>query len=350
MWTVRDRSKANMSGRNRQHDPRDATARNAEEDPLRGANLPDDADEAIDPRALRARLREKERLVEALTERLEQTAEQLDRARRTGNRDRIGGGSAVPQELVDGQREILDELHEAIDEWRTLQGSTTLGQIEMQIAELRDLVAGRVVSAEPDESRHEHRAAPPAGESPSDLASRLRDFGYDALESGEEERTDSAGARSPDESADEPGDEPTLPEPVDFESADTDALIEAIRVRDEYVAWLIRKLRHERARKDGPIDVAAFADAPDDLRERLTALIGRLEENLRLAEIELSMERARLSREESQLRLRDEQLRRLARQYELAAGGHGADDDENDPHRKNRWLRMLGLGREGEET
>ncbi|MEX0715375.1 MAG: hypothetical protein WD066_02245 [Planctomycetaceae bacterium] len=339
-----------MSGRNRQHDPRAATAEQGAEDPLRDADLPEDADSPLDPRALRARLREKERLVEALTERLEQTAEQLDRARRTGNRDRIGGGGAVPPELIEGQREVLEELHEAIDEWRTLQGTTTLGQIEMQIAELRDLVAGRVVAPGPEANRHDHEIAPPATEHHSDIAARLREFGFDAGALGEDPQ-DQAGSRHPeDDSVHEPGDEPTLPEPVDFETADADGLIEAIRVRDEYVAWLIRKLRHERARKDGPIDVAAFADAPDELRERLTTLIGRLEENLRLAEIEFSMERARLSREESQLRLRDEQLRRLARQYELAAGAHGSDEDETDPQRGNRWLRMLGLGREDEDS
>src|SRR5690606_16620887 len=78
------RSKASMSGRNRQHDRRAATADGVDDARSTGDEF-SAADEALDPRQLRARLLEKEQLVEALTERLEQTAEQLDRARRTGN-------------------------------------------------------------------------------------------------------------------------------------------------------------------------------------------------------------------------------------------------------------------------
>lgn len=288
---------------------------------------------------LRALLREKERLVEVLTERLEQTAEQLDRARRTGNRDRIGGGAvSIPPELVDGQREVLEELHEAIDEWRHLHGTTTLGQIEMQIAELRDLIAGQVLSrvspaADLYDAGPAHAA--PRDEQPIDFSSFARSL-------------EGTGAPQPaeDEQELDPGEEPPLPEPVDFDTATTETLVDAIRVRNEYVAWLIRKLRMERARKDGPIDVAALANAPEELRERLTALIGRMEENLRLAEIEFSMERARIAREEAKLRLREDQVRRLARKYELAGNGQAPDEDEADRQGGNRWLRMLGLGRE----
>ncbi|MEX0703100.1 MAG: hypothetical protein WD069_13475 [Planctomycetales bacterium] len=289
-------------------------------------------DEALDAEALRTRLREKECLVVALTERLEQAAEQLDRVRRTGRHHDGGGGGAVPPELVEGQRGLLEELHEALDEWRELHGSTTLGQIEMQIAELRDLVAGRIVGGH--EQRHERA---PAAIAEEDGVAVPPEF-------------PPAGESLEEEPVPEPGDEPPVPEPVDFEASDAEALTAAIRVRDEYIAWLIRKLRSERARRDGPIDAETLEHAPEELRERLATLAERLEENLRLAEIEFSMERARLAREERILRIREDQIRRLARQYELAGGASAPDEDAAAHPRGNRWLRLLGLAREADST
>src|SRR4029077_79348 len=86
-------------------------------------------------------LHEKEQLVAALTERLEQAAEQLDRVRRTGA-DKGGrrpqGGGGLPAELVEEHKTTLEDLKRVIARWEDIQAEAALGRIETQIVELRD--------------------------------------------------------------------------------------------------------------------------------------------------------------------------------------------------------------------
>src|SRR5258708_32670844 len=101
------------------------------------------ADRLVDTELIQNRLREKEQLVAALTERLEQAAEQLDRLRRTGvdkGRRPLGGG--FPAELVEEHKTTLEDLKRVITRWEDMQAEVTLGRIETQIAELRDLMVG----------------------------------------------------------------------------------------------------------------------------------------------------------------------------------------------------------------
>lgn len=93
-------------------------------------------------------LHEKEQLVAALTERLEQAAEQLDRLQRTGadkgRRPLVGGG--LPAELVEEHKTTLEDLKRVIARWEDIQAEAALGRIETQIVELRDLVVSGGVS------------------------------------------------------------------------------------------------------------------------------------------------------------------------------------------------------------
>ena len=100
-------------------------------------------DHLVDTELIQNRLREKEHLVAALTERLEQAAEQLDRLRRTGvdkGRRPLGGG--FPAEVVEEHKTTLEDLKRVITRWEDMQAEVTLGRIETQIAELRDLMVG----------------------------------------------------------------------------------------------------------------------------------------------------------------------------------------------------------------
>jgi len=98
---------------------------------------------SADTNLIRNQLREKERLVTALTERLEQAAEQLDRLRRTGvdkgRRPNVGGGG-LPPELVEEHKTTLEDLKRVIARWEDIQAEGSLGRIETQISELRDLL------------------------------------------------------------------------------------------------------------------------------------------------------------------------------------------------------------------
>ncbi len=66
---------------------------------------------------LESQLKAKEELVAALTERLEQAAEQLDRFQRTGG-DRAGRtGGVLPLEMIDEQRSLTQNLQEVVTHW-----------------------------------------------------------------------------------------------------------------------------------------------------------------------------------------------------------------------------------------
>ena len=91
-------------------------------------------------------LRERDQVVQMLTQRLEQAADQLDRLHRTGGGR--GGSVAVglPPELIENQQSLLEQLSRVLGDWEEVQATQTLTRIESQITELRELVASGTVS------------------------------------------------------------------------------------------------------------------------------------------------------------------------------------------------------------
>ena len=93
---------------------------------------------------LEFQLQEKEQLIAALTERLEQAAEQLDRLRRSGADKALRTGGGIPPELVEEQKQLVGDLQRVVQQWEDMQPGALLGRVEMQLGELRDLVSGPV--------------------------------------------------------------------------------------------------------------------------------------------------------------------------------------------------------------
>ena len=307
---------------------------------------------------LELQLREKEQVIEALTERLEQAAEQLDRIRRTGGDRgaRIGGGG-IPAEMVEQQRTLTEELQQALQQWEAMQAAATLGRIEIQLTELRDLVAERLTpdhanapGSHPREPRRQRQSSPqPVAYSAGGGYERLK---AELLGDSEEAPTEAERHdRAPGAVTEPDGQLEEAPQPVDRSVSDPEVLHDAIEARDGYIACLIRRLRSAEARSAGPVDWSALADVPDELRERLEQLSRSLDERLRMAEVELSLERARLSREESRLRISEQLIekekRRLAQQgahiERLPAIEHAGD-------KGGRWRKLLGMGGSGDEA
>ncbi|HUG93939.1 MAG TPA: hypothetical protein VML55_24125 [Planctomycetaceae bacterium] len=331
--------------------------------------------------ALESQLKEKDALVAALTERLEQAAEKLDRVHRTGG-DRGLRMGAIPPEVIEQQVKLAEDLKQAVEQWEAMQAGAVLGRIEVQITELRDLVAnglpagggggwatpgkdgaersgGRGGAGEPDSGARGGGAGGGAGGSGF--------AGWEALKAG---MLKADGAAAPPAmsappsgtvaaTAEAAGEEDSVvihieevpaPEPIDLPSADVDALRAAVERRDEYITYLTRTLRLVNRRAIRIPDWEALNNAPDDLRGRLEDLEKRLEENLRLAEVELSLERARLAREAAKLRLQQDQIEKELKRLKLdrpqAAAAHAGEADDNPAGR--RWLRMLGMGKGGE--
>ncbi len=331
---------------------------------------------------LEERLAEKEKLVGALTKRLEKAAEQLDRIHRTGGdktlRTNAGG---FPPELVDEQKSLVEDLQSAVDQWMDAQPTATLSRIEMQITELRTLVATGAPTAalgavgtpglptEQPDAASDETVAPPSGGEEQDLTS------WEALKANilsENEGATLADAPvQPPETATEPEhdapadpvepgepplatttialtDIPHLPETpphVDLETADVDELRSAVEQRDAFIATVIKRLRVAEARQIQPVDWDSVQNAPEELRGCLEELQAQLKETLRVAEVELAIESARLGRKESELRQLEESVHKKMRKAGMDVEGNddASDDDRATTGKSRGWRGMLGL-------
>ena len=318
-----------------------------------------------DVESLESQLQEKEALVAALTERLEEAAEQLDRIHRTGG-DRgmkIAGG--IPVELVEQQKTLTEDLHRAVEQWEELQLAGSLGRLEMQLSELRDLVAGKALDGGNMAAMlggAQTHGGPQAAQRTSDADTEQEEgqgSSWEALKAelmeGDEDGAD--GSDSPNtadvdhesELAESLNDIDHVdpPIPVDLEDAEAADLHQAIRSRDDYIAYLLKRLRIFESHRGPRIDWQSLDNAPEELRTRLEELEAHFEEKLRRAEVEHSLERARLGREEARLRTLEENARRQLKRMGVSLDGEDAEEVHDEESEKSgRWLRMLGLKKE----
>lgn len=301
---------------------------------------------------LESLLREKEELVEALTERLEQAAEQLDRLKRA-NGDRghwLAGG--IPAELIEQQRNVCDDLGRVVQQWEESQPTATLSRIEMQLEELRDLIVQGGGPAARHAGGHYHDPRRGVTEEPAETAPSGQSA-WDALkasvlaQSGEQPAQSHEGPEGghvPD--GPDPFGEPIhVPPPIDLDAAGADELRKAVTDRDDLIAELLQRLRAAESRTRPSDGWKALETVPDDLRHRLEALERRLEQTQRLTEVELSLERAKLGREAVRLRQLEESTQKAMERVGLAMAGDDEDDDRLNAA-DGRWLRMLGIKRE----
>ncbi|HSG71507.1 MAG TPA: hypothetical protein VLA12_13885, partial [Planctomycetaceae bacterium] len=119
--------------------PQDESAPNDQGQPMHAVELSNDPEElkkAVHERdlaiadlrerneSLQEKLNQKEQVVQALTTRLEQAAEQLDRLRRSGA-DRGGKLLAgIPAEVIEEQKTLINDLKATIKSWEELQGDS----------------------------------------------------------------------------------------------------------------------------------------------------------------------------------------------------------------------------------
>ncbi|MBS0202339.1 MAG: hypothetical protein JSS49_05510 [Planctomycetes bacterium] len=310
---------------------------------------------------LREQLAGKNELIAALVAELEQVVEQLDRVKRSGNdRGRSGaaGTAALPADVVEEHQQVLGEMQRVVQEWEAMQASSSLGRIESELAELRSLIANGI-------GRH-------AGYDPSSTESGSDSAGLDSVMSRlslDNSSNSSSGAEnstaawesmkrqmlgepepviaSPEEVENELTallDSLSVPDPIDFETATVEALRQACADRDTYIVQITRWVRTRRTVSIP--DNWEEMDTPDDLRQKVERLAARLEEQVRLAEVEMSLERARLSREKSQLQAdrttMDRHMKRLGitsldELEDIAVSSSSTGD--------RRWMRFLGVNR-----
>lgn len=315
--------------------------------------LAEEADE------LRQQLEGKNELIAALVAELEQVVEQLDRVKRSGNdRSRSGSTAALPADVVEEHQQVLGEMQRVVQEWEAMQASSALGRIESELAELRSLVANGI-SRHPE---HDDESRSPSGSLES-VMSRLSLDGSSSPSTGSENsgaawdamKRQMLGEPEP-ELETGPNDRDveneltklldslTVPDPIDFDTATVATLRQACADRDTYIVQITRWVRTRRT-VSIPENWEEI-DVPDDLRPKVERLAARLEEQVRLAEVEMSLERARLSREKSQLQAdratMDRHMKRLGitsldELEDIAVSSSSTGD--------RRWMRFLGVNR-----
>ena len=313
-------------------------------------------------------LREKEELIDALTERLELTAEQLDRQQRA-NGDRghwLSGG--VPVELVEQQQNLCLDLERVVHQWEDAQPGAALSRIEMQLQELRDLFVQNPAGSGGGARYSEHSRARAVAPEPEPDASPSEQSAWEALKAGllsqdgadvpeaghhqdHQAHYESAAPVYEESAGPDPFDsEPPLdpPEAIDLDSADSATLRNAVLARDEFIAEVLRRLRSVEGRTRPSDTWKTIENVPDELRSRLESLERRLEQTLRMSEVELSRERAKLGREAARIKQLEEATQKAADRVGLALAEHDrADAEEDEPENRadGRWARMLGRGK-----
>lgn len=327
-------------------------------------------DTSDDAAELQRKLQEKEQVVAALTERLEQAADQLDRLHRTGA-DRGPRSGGLPPQLVENQQTLVEELQRAVQQWEDLQTGSTLGRMEVQLDELRDLMLHRFdrleqgaglppatesSSGEPADARPNSRDRQPEdssdggtawdavkaqllGESPPDDVDAEAGAAGNAFEAGSLPEDDPSATLS--------GEAPRLPEPIDVDRADRDDLAVAVLDRDECIDSLLRRLRAADMRLLDTIDWGSLNAAPEELTAELQRLKGQLLDRMRESEVQNSLERARLARDAIRLDQREAELEQRIRQLGLKIpdGEHRPGEAGPEQDSGGRWMRLLGRGR-----
>lgn len=304
------------------------------------ADAPESA--SVQVAALQHELQQKDELLHALTEQLEEAANRLDRLHRAGA-DRGPRVSASEGDASAYSGEGNSPLARLCGEWEELQFADQFETIRSRLDDIFDAVT----LAKLEQGYGAPRTSEPAAPRSTDSSSKLtgwEDMKAQLLREGaDKSRTQvdlqgAAGDGVSDSEAEVLSDLPLEPPlAVDLENADRDVLAAAVEERDVFILHLIRRLRSGTSGRYAPIDWARISGAPDELRERLQEHEARLQELLRMEECDLSLERARLARERARL----EQLRRDLDRDARDRDGDGGHSDRNE----RRWFRVFGFGR-----
>ena len=322
---------------------------------------------------LELQLSEKEELISALTEQLEQAAEQLDRHKRTGtNRGAIEGES---QELSGesekrNPRAVLLKVDRFVDNWNDVDGANAFHRIEDKLNAIQSLlstrtsISGDVLLEVGDLEEGSGEDCPQVeNDAWSSLKASLLDgeepsFVEETIDQNEEACTaDVVAEEIPFQY--QPFEIPDLPDIIDFADADKTALQDAITERDIFIGSLMDEVQKTRdvSRIPMPEDWDALCDIPDEVRNRLEFLEAQLNEQLRFAEIHQSVKRAGLARRELQLeQMQLEFISRLKRagidpeEFELQSpssaeevdSDEGESEDPAEECRRSLWTNLFG--------
>ncbi len=330
-------------------------------------------------RELEEALHERDMVVQMLTQRLEQAADQLDRVQRTGSDRRGSAIAGIPPELMEGQQTLLEQMNRMLGEWEEIQAGPMLSRIESQISELKDLVSSGPPLSNAGNARSKTDSTASSvitpAQRPAQASQEPTPSGWEAIKAamlaneslGTPTNAPMPGPTSSGTGALEPSATrssnvllanssssvlmelpPTLPDPppfVDVEQLAIEELREAVQLRDEYISMLIRRIVAQDQSTRLP-DWETLNHVPSELRSELESLRQQLQQKLRIAEVDLSLQRARLAREDAKLQVKADLVTRQMRQLGLTTedaipSATSVSNRSADGQQGRRWLQFL---------
>ena len=276
-------------------------------------------------------LRERERTVQELTQRLSQTVERLDRVQRVGTDRAVVSTAQFPKEVVEQQSELIEDLKRAVELWENMQVSCELGRFETKISDLKALFDEHFREPEPETEEQTETVTAEATDTlpESDLIPDSEISGGES-ESDEAEEEDDEVFQALDDFC------PTRPpEILILTEAGEQELRRCVEQQDAYIDYLSARLQRV-AEKQKAVKWDELAEKPEKLRVKLERTASKLQQSRHFAEIELALQRTRLKRTERELKSVSEELERQMQ----VLGGDGSDSGKDG--NGGRWMRMLG--------
>tara|TARA_R110002072_G_scaffold233795_1_gene391366 strand:+ start:40350 stop:41429 length:1080 start_codon:yes stop_codon:yes gene_type:complete len=299
---------------------------------------------------LETRLADREQLVSILTERLEQAADELDRIKRSGGvLSGSGANTGDTASLLEGHQEVAEKLGRFVDAWEERYEGPALRRLEAGIEELRERLEQATL--------HGHSSSGNSAVSrlfPHDeVGLRSGTLNQSTIESPDHSETDSlletAPGRKPLDapfrlvlisSDDVPDDfDIPLPQMIDENNAEPSELRKAVTDRDAYIRWLCHQIRSVTGRLEGWLGEVQAGSDDVTLHRRIDEIEKVIHDQLRIAEIDVSIERARLSRDQARLNEQSEQLARERDQFARATAPGNADEDTPMLRRWKKFIR-----------
>lgn len=306
------------------------------------------AENSLSEESLQRELQNKDNIILALTEQLESTVDQLDRLKRSGAKE--NSGDSRPQSpfglasQVANALEAYDELAPAEHFERIEDGIDQILQLlsqgSVQLAALPEAAEKKDDSEVQDDSFWEEtKSRLLGGDSP---ASPSESTTTSAAEVPLSTNAESDGENNSESNVDqEPVVVPSMPAPPKpiEDLKDIVTLEEGVGDRDEYIVYLVARLRASEQAKIPKIDWNDLEHAPEKLVQILMDLKKKLEDHLRQSEIAASLERASLTRERSKLFQVKQYLAQEVKKLGEAAEANAPEDKAG--RAESRWGKFF---------
>lgn len=316
--------------------------------------------------ALRAELDQRDATIDLLARQLEEAANRLDWISRCGSDHEPQpatsnklDGSSTHSPL---QGDTTDRLNQFLQQWEQVELGESLDRIDRRLSHVFELLKSYESGApsssrsfeSPSSRHHEPAAEVPTGSLLTAFLMSQSTDGNGGKPPAEESHT-SVPHKSEHDAATPTADlvshdvcflplpDFTIPDPIDLQTADLEALRAGIISRDECIQQLIARARIAEANRTSSPDWRALESIPEEFHKHLIQLELDLRQTIKQEELSGSIERAKISRERAHLdQVRKElenQIRRLGEMQH--SDGAAQKGEENKPGGK-RWGKVFG--------